>query len=264
MYTKRNKIYLFLMASMLSTSSVVGVTNSVATELKPSEKSINFFRAQVSNNSSITKAMHSLLDRYPHRTAEFVSIALAAYPENYKDIIMASVETQPMFVDEIITVANEYKVAKPTKILELAIIAEPSYAGAATKAACNLNPEEFNEIVKAAVRTEPDSADQIAQKLVTAFPSKTMEILITTLKEVPYVGKYVLDALLATIDDDDEQAENVIIISVEQLAIHPEALDRLVQLAEQRNINANALKNSAMKAGLSEVEVNEVIEKHYN
>lgn len=261
---KKISIYLFLTSGMFYTSSALSIIERPVSDLNPSDKSIQFFKTQVTNNASKTKAIRSLLDRYPHRTPEFVSIALTAYPESYKEIIIASVQKQPMFVDEIIIIANDHKVAEPIEILKLAITAEPSYASAATRAACNLNPEEFNEIVKAAVSTEPDSADQIAQKLVKAFPSKTMEILITTIKEVPYVGKYVLDALLATLDNDEQKAEDVIIISVEKLANYPDALDRIVQLAEQRNIDSTEIKNSAMKAGLSEKEVNLIIAKHYN
>lgn len=260
---KKIGIFLLLTGGMFITSPALSFVKQPVSTLYPSDKSIQFFKTQVTNSASITKAIGSVLDRYPHKTAEFVSIALAAYPENYKEIIIASVQKQPMFVDEIIVVANDYKVAKPTEILKLAITAEPSYAGTATRAACNLNPGEFNEIIRAAVRTEPDSADQIAQKLVKAFPSKTMEILITTIKEVPYVGKYVLDALLVTLDNDEQKAEDVILISVEKLANYPDAFDRLVQLAQQRNINSSEIRDRAMKGGLSKTEANAVIAKHY-
>lgn len=232
--------------------------------LEPTEKSIQFFKKQVSGSKSITNAINSLLDRYPHRTTEFVSIALSAYPEHYKEIIMASVKKQPMFVDEIIIVANDFQITEPTEILEIAITAEPSYAGAATRAACNYSPDAFKEIIRVAVSTEPDSADQIAQKLVKAFPSKTMEILVTTIKEVPYVGKYVLDALLATAGEDKGASKDIIVVSIEQLAKYPDALDRLVELAKQRDIDSATIKKSAIQGGLSQQEISSIIEKYYN
>ena len=105
---------------------------------------------------------------------------------------------------------------------------------------------------------------QIAQKLVNTFPSKTMEILITTIKEVPYVGKYVLDALLATVVDDDAKSEDMIIVSIEELAQYPEAIERLVQLAQQRDIDSEKIRTSAVKGGLSDKAIVAVINEHYN
>lgn len=232
--------------------------------LAPSAQSIQFFKSQVGNSNSITKALNSLLDRYPQKTAEFVSLALTAYPEQYKEIIATSVSAQPMFVDDIIMVANDYKVSTPIEIVEIAVSAEPSYAGMATSAACKYSPEFFNEIVRSAVTAEPDSADQIAQRLVAAYPSQTMEILITTIKEVPYVGKYVLDALLATVSDDDAKSEDMIIISVEQLAQYPDAIERLVELAYERDISEEKVRASAIKGGLSEQAIALVLNQHYS
>jgi hypothetical protein len=260
------KVLVNLSLSVLMTSVLVShnaLAGQTVKTMEPNTQSVQFFKKQVDNSSSFTNALRGLLSRYPHRTAEFVSIALSAYPENYKEIITTSVTAQPTFVDEIIMLANEYKVASPTEIVQLAINAEPSYAGAATSAACKYSPEYFNEIIKAAVTSEPDSADQIAQKLVTAYPSKTMEILITTIKEVPLVGKYVLDALLATVSDDEVKSEDMIIVSVEQLAHYPDAIERLVELAKQRDISSEKIKLSAIKGGLSEQAIVSVINEHY-
>ncbi len=250
-------------SALLFSHSLMAIETTETKLVEPSSKSVNFFKKQVENGSSLSKTINNMLDRYPHKTTEFVSIALSAYPEQYKEIISASVSAQPMFVDEIIMVANEYQVSAPTEIVAIAINAEPSYASMATSAACKYSPEYFNEIVKTAVTAEPDSADQIAQKLVKAYPSKTMEILITTIKEVPYVGKYVLDALLATVVDDDAKSEDMIIISVEQLAQYPDAIERLVELAEQRDIKAEKIRLSAIKGGLSEDAIVAVINEHY-
>ena len=255
-----------LSISLILTASIgnsVVLAGQTVKSLEPSTQAIHFFKKQVDNSSSISNALKNLIDRYPHRTAEFVSIAFSAYPEHYSEIITTSVSIQPTFVEEIIMLANEYDVAKPTEIVELAINAEPSYAGAATSAACKYSPNYFEEIIRVAVTTEPDSADQIAQKLVAAFPSKTMEILITTIKEVPFVGKYVLDALLATVSDDSAKSEDMIVISVEQLAQYPDAIDRLVQLAHERDIDSEKVRLSAIKGGLSEEAIAAVIKQHY-
>lgn len=255
------------LSALIYGQSLFAIQNTVNLDHKPlftpSEQTVKFFRTQVERGSSVPSALNSLLNRYPQKTADFVAVALSAYPEKYKEIISTSVSAQPMFVDEIIMVALEYKVASSVEIVEIAVSAEPSYAGMATSAACKYNPEQFIEIVKSAVTAEPDSADQIAQKLVTAYPSKTMEILITTIKEVPYVGKYVLDALLATVSDDPSKSEDMIIITVEQLAQYPDAMDRLVQLAQQRNIASEKIKESALKGGLSEDAVAAVLSEHY-
>lgn len=236
---------------------------SIDSIMEPSQQSLQFFKRQVDGGSSIGNTLKSLLDRYPQKTAEFVSIAFIAYPDRFEDIIKASVSSKPMFVDEIVMLANQHKVANPTEIIAIAVNAEPSYAGVATSAACKNNPEYFNEIVRTAVTAEPDSADQIAKKLVDVFPSKTMEILITTIKEVPYVGKYVLDALLATVVDDDAKSENMIIVSVQELAKYPDAIERLVELAHQRDIDSEKVRLSAIRGGLSEDDIALVINEHY-
>lgn len=230
---------------------------------QPSKKSIQFFKSQVANNRSIGNALSSLLRRYPEQTAEFVSVAFIAYPEHYEEIIITSISTSPTFIDEIIMVATSHAVANTTRIVEIAVNAEPSYAEDVTRAACKYSPEYFNEIVKTAVFAEPDSADQIAQRLVRAYPNKTMEILVTTIKEVPFVGKYVLDALLATVTDDSDKSNDMIIISVEQLAQHPDAIERLVELAEQHQIDSDRVKQSALKGGLDEESIAAIIGRHY-
>lgn len=216
-----------------------------------SEQSLNFFKAQTASSGDSAKALANLIDRFPQKTSDFLSIALTLYPEEYERLIITSVEINPMFVDEILLVANEHNVASATDIVELVITAEPSYASTATSAACELTPEKFNDIVKTAVNLEPDSADQIAKKLVKRFPTKTMEILTTTLKEVPYVGKYVLDALLTTAEQDKDKSDDMIIYSVEQLAMYPDAMERLIELAKHRNIAPEKIEQSALKGGMT-------------
>ncbi|MEM0912725.1 MAG: hypothetical protein AAGJ37_17250 [Pseudomonadota bacterium] len=230
---------------------------------QPSSQSVNFFKRQVSASQSVENAVKSLISRFPEKTADFVRTALVAYPNKYQEIISASVSAQPAYVDDIIRVATNYKVASPSEIVKIAVSAEPSYAEIATSAACEYSPDRFTEIVKSAVKSEPDSADQIAQKLVTAYPNKTMEILVTTVKEVPFVGKYILDALLAVVQEDDAKSEEMIVMSVEQLAQYPGAIDRLVQLAYEHNIEQEKIKQSAMRGGLSNDEVELVMQPYY-
>jgi hypothetical protein len=250
---------------ILTSSPVFVSAKNTLTEFnhEPSRQSVQFFKSQVASSNSISNALRTLLSRYPQQTAEFVSVAFTAYPEQYEEIISVSVSTNPSFVDDIIMVATQHGVANPSQIVAIAVNAEPSYAQDATRAACKYSPEDFNEIVKTAVSAEPDSADQIAQKLVKAYPNRTMEILVTTIKEVPFVGKYVLDALLVTVVDDEKKSNDMIILSVEQLAKHPDAIERLVQLAQEHEIDASEVKVSAMKGGLEESQIIAIIDRHY-
>ncbi|MGQ8366948.1 hypothetical protein [Glaciecola sp. 1036] len=252
---------LLLAISSFSSLADTETEKEQAKELSP--YSVSFFKRQVASTNSVEHAIRSLLARYPEKTTQFAEVAFATYPEKYKEIISASVIAQPMYVDEIIKVANEYKVSDPADIVSIAISAEPSYAEVATKAACKYSPDHFEEIVKTAVQSEPDSADQIAQKLVTAYPNRTMEILVTTIKEVPYVGNYILDALLAVVQEDEEKSQELIITSMEQLADYPKAVERLVQLAHQHQVDAQLVKESAIKGGLSETEIVALIDQHY-
>jgi hypothetical protein len=56
----------------------------------------------------------------------------------------------------------------------------------------------------------------------------------------------------------------MIIISVEQLAKHPEAVERLVQLAEERGINQDLVSASARRGGLSDAQASTLVDKYYN
>jgi hypothetical protein len=77
------------------------------------------------------------------------------------------------------------------------------------------------------------------------------------------VGKYVLDALLALFPVNSSESESMIIISVEQLANHPEAMERLVQLAEDRGIEQDLIGASAIRGGLTDTQANVYIDKFY-
>lgn len=154
-------VLFFVLCASLQCGMVQAKSNSDNT-LRPSSKQIKFFMRQVSSGNSVRRALNGLLNRYPQNTPQLVALALSAYPEKYKEIITTAVKSQPMFVNEIMLVSNEFEVADPTKILEIVVTAEPSYAATATSTACKQNPDIFKEIIKTAVAAEPDSADQIA------------------------------------------------------------------------------------------------------
>jgi hypothetical protein len=218
--------------------------------------SLQIFNSQVKASSSVGNAVRSFIARYPEETMTVVEIALDQYPDNYRQVLSAAISVQPSHVDDILELAINRELAQTTELLKLAINAEPSYAEYAAEAACKFSPEQFDDILKTAVLLEPDSADQIAQKLAASYPNKALDILVTTIKEVPLVGKYVVDALLAIFPKDSVESDSMIIISIEQLAKHPEALSRLVQLAQERDIDRDLVVGSAIEGGLdSEVAV---------
>jgi len=249
--------------SVLTGSLLMSSVSLAETITLTSDQSNQIFINQVKSNSSVGNAVRTFIARYPERTMDVVEIALNAYPDRYREIISASVSAQPSFVDEILELALERELAEPTELLKLAINAEPSYAEYAAEAACKFAPEDFNDLVKTAVNLEPDSADQIAKKLASSYPSKALDILVTTIQEVPLVGKYVVDALLALFPNESEESESMIIISVEQLAMYPEAVDRLIALANERGIEQSLIHDSAVRGGLSGVQADEYIALHY-
>jgi hypothetical protein len=228
-----------------------------------SMQSSHFLKQQVSSSNSVGRAIRTVLARYPENTAELVEIALDAYPNKYREIVSAAVSTQPAYIDDILELAIIRNVAPATELVMLAINAEPSYAEFATEAACKFSPDQFNEIVKTAVAMEPDSADQIAKRLARTYPNKTLEVLVTTIQEVPLVGKYVVDALLALFPIDSSESESMIIISVEQLAKHPDAIERLVELAQRRGIQQELISASAIRGGLTNAQAKVYVDRHY-
>jgi hypothetical protein len=254
---------LALSVLMLSSGTAIAQIEDTSELDNTSMQSSHFLKQQVRSSNSVGRAIRTVLDRYPENTAELVQIALDAYPDKYREIVSAAVSSQPAYIDDILELAIERNVAPATELVKLAINAEPSYAEYATEAACKFSPDQFNEIVKTAVAMEPDSADQIAKRLAKTYPNKTLEVLVTTIQEVPLVGKYVVDALLALFPVDSSESESMIIISVEQLAQHPEALERLVELAELRGIQQDLISASAMRGGLTDAQAKLYVERHY-
>lgn len=247
-------------ASIQSTNDQIQATEEIG---QSSTQSSQFLKQQVRSSNSVGRAIRTVLARYPENTAELVRIAFDTYPEKYREIVSAAVSAQPAYIDDIIKLAMERELASATEIVTLAINAEPSYAEYATEAACKFSPDQFEEIVRTAVTMEPDSADQIARTLAKRYPNKTLEVLITTIQEVPLVGKYVVDALLALFPVNSSESESMIIISVEQLAMHPEAMDRLVELANERGIEQELISASAERGGLSNAQAKVYVDKFY-
>jgi hypothetical protein len=248
---------------LISSGSAFAQTANTNELVNDSEQSSQFLIQQVRSSNSVGRAIRTVLARYPENTPELVEIALDTYPEKYREIVSAAVSSQPAFIDDILELALARKLAPATELVTLAINAEPSYAEYVAEAACKFSPGQFNEIVKTAVSMEPDSADQIAKRLAKTYPNKILEVLVTTIQEVPLVGKYVVDALLALFPVDSSESESMIIISVEQLANHPEALERLVEIAERRGIQQDLISASAMRGGLTDAQAKLYVDRHY-
>jgi hypothetical protein len=254
---------LALSVLIISSGSAIAQIEGTIELDNTSTQSSHFLKQQVRSSNSVGRAIRTVLARYPENTPELVEIALDTYPDKYREIVSAAVSSQPAYVDDILELAIERDVAPATELVTLAINAEPSYAEYATEAACKFSPDQFNEIVKTAVTMEPDSADQIAKRLAKIYPNKTLEVLVTTIQEVPLVGKYVIEALLALFPVDSSESESMIVISVEQLAQHPEALERLVELAERRGIEQYLISASAMRGGLTNAQAKLYVDRHY-
>ncbi|GAC29058.1 hypothetical protein [Brumicola pallidula] len=248
---------------IISNGSAIAQTQNTNELVNASEQSSQFLKQQVRSSNSVGRAIRTVLARYPENTPELVEIALDTYPDKYREIVSAAVSSQPAYIDDILELALARDLAPATELVTLAINAEPSYAEYVAEAACKLSPDQFNEIVKTAVSMAPDSADQIAKRLAKTYPNKILEVLVTTIQEVPLVGKYVVDALLALFPVDSSESESMIIISVEQLAKHPEALERLVKIAERRGIQQDLISASAMRGGLTDTQARLYVERHY-
>jgi hypothetical protein len=256
----KSSFCLFLGFSLFAlTPPLYGMSDTKGNELN----SLQLFNSQVKASSSVGNAVRTFLARYPEQTMKVVELALDQYPNNYRQVLSAAISVQPSHIDDILEIAIRRELAPTTELLKLAINAEPSYAEFAAEAACKFSPEQFNDILKTAVLLEPDSADQIAQKLAGSYPNKALDILVTTIKEVPLVGKYVVDALLAIFPEDSAESDSMIIISIEQLAMHPEALSRLVQLAQERDIDRELVLGSAVDGGLESNDALALVEEWY-
>ena len=121
---------------------------------------------------------------------------------------------------------------------------------------CNIMAEELDEIVRVAVLTQPDAADSIVQTLSQEHPNKIVEIMTSALNAVPFVGEYVVDALLAVFPNE---AQTVVETAVRESSHQREQVIRILSTAQHAGVSQDKLKEYAMSAGLSEEDFNSAV-----
>ena len=224
---------------------------------KPSNQfQTSFLKRQVEQNMSVGRAISSIASHYPQDIVSIVDIALDTYPEQYREIIFAAISSQPSSTEEIVQMAIEKEVSSCPNIVELAITAEPTYVDFVVQAAALSTPEELDEIVRVAVLTQPDSADSIVQTLSKEHPNKIVEIMTSALNAVPFVGEYVVDALLAIFPNE---AQTVVETAVRETSQQHQQVNRILATAQNAGIEDYKLKEYALAAGLTEDEFNAAI-----
>ncbi|MAI36783.1 hypothetical protein [Alteromonas sp.] len=208
-----------------------------------------FLKRQVDQTMSVGRAISSIAGHYPQDIVLVVDIALDTYPDKYREIIFAAISAQPSSTEEIVRLAIEKEVSSCPNIVKLAITAEPTYVDFVVHAAAMATPEELDEIVRVAVLTQPDSADSIVQTLSQEHPNKIVEIMTSALNAVPFVGEYVVDALLAVFPN---KAEKVVETAVRESSQQREQIMRILNTANNSDVSQIKLKEYALSAGLSE------------
>ena len=113
-----------------------------------------------------------------------------------------------------------------------------------------------DEIVRVAVLTQPDAADSIVQTLSQEHPNKIVEIMTSALNAVPFVGEYVVDALLAVFPNE---AQTVVETAVRESSHQREQVIRILSTAQHAGVSQDKLKEYAMSAGLSEEDFNSAV-----
>lgn len=209
------------------------------------------FLDQQLKSLSMANALNAVISYYPESTPELVSYALETYPEKHKEIVIGAIRAEPAFIDEVIKRTAASGLISVPEIIRLAVGADPSFAMDATAAACELEPSQFRQILQTALALEPDSADLIAQQVAGRLPNRTLEVLTTVLSEVPYLGNYVVDALLAIFPQQPQSAA-LILVALEELAQQPDAISRLLELAKTRNLSEASAVSAIERGGLSE------------
>ena len=97
--------------------------------------------------------------------------------------------------------------------------------------------------------TQPDAADSIVQTLSQEHPNRIVEIMTSALNAVPFVGEYVVDALLAVFPNE---AQTVVETAVRESSQQREQVIRILSTAQHAGVTHDKLKEYAMSAGLSE------------
>ena len=104
--------------------------------------------------------------------------------------------------------------------------------------------------------TQPDAADSIVQTLSQEHPNKIVDIMTSALNAVPFVGEYVVDALLAVFPND---AKTVVETAVRESSQQREQVIRILATAQHAGVQDDKLKEYTMAAGLSEEDFNSAI-----
>ena len=208
-----------------------------------------FLKRQVDQTMSVGRAIRSIAGHYPAEVVSIVDIALDTYPDKYREIIFAAISAQPASTEEIVQLAIEKEVSSCPNIVQLAIKAEPTYVDFVVHAASVSTPEELDEIVRVAVLTQPDAADSIVQTLSKEHPNKIVDIMTSALNAVPFVGEYVVDALLAVFPNE---AEMVVETAVRESSQQREQVMRILNTAQHAGVPQEKLEQYALSAGLSE------------
>lgn len=236
-----------------SVQSMQATVESAEANSSGNNKSANrfqtsFLKRQVDQNMSVGRAISSIASHYPQDVVSIVDIALDTYPDQYREIIFAAISSQPSSTEEIVKMAIEKDVSSCPNIVQLAISAEPTYVDFVVQAAAVATPDELNEIVRVAVLTQPDAADSIVQTLSREHPSKIVDIMTSALNAVPFVGEYVVDALLAIFPN---QAKTVVETAVRESSQQREQVMRILTTAQNAGVQTDKLKEYSLAAGMT-------------
>ncbi|MDU0352642.1 hypothetical protein RS130_00785 [Paraglaciecola aquimarina] len=248
------------MKSILTLALVVSTfaaTNKALAEDSTNKNRTNqinekFVQMQLEQNSSIGRAIKSIVGHYPQQAGSIVGTALDLYPDKYKEIIHSAISAQPTLANEVVTIAIEKGITSCSDIVETAISADPSYVDFVVTAAAHSTPDELLEIVRIAVITEPDSADYIVQSLAIAHPNKLVEILQSAIGAVPFVGQYAVEALLAIFPND---AEQLISAAVRESKAQSEDTSKIIQTAKNSGVSLENIQTYAVSGGATTEEV---------
>lgn len=248
-----------LIATMLlSSSNLYAVVDSEV--LTNNGLSREFIQRQVDQNMSVGRAVKSIISHYPEHVESVVGTSLDLYPDKYKEIVHAAISAEPSLTKTIVRVAIEKGITSCPNIVETAINAEPSYVDFVVKAAANTTPDELEDIVRVAVVTEPDSADRIVQTLAQSHPNKVIEIVSTAIGAVPFVGEYIVDAILAVFHDEEEQGR-VLTTAFRQSSDQSEYVKKIISSAKNAGMENEAITQYALEAGAKPDEIAKILEE---
>ena len=100
--------------------------------------------------------------------------------------------------------------------------------------------------------TEPNSADKIVQHMAKSYPENVTEILANTIKHVPLVGEYIVDALLAVFPN---RAEEVVSVAVRESSLQREQIQRIISTALDAGVNVDDVTKFATLGGATPEEI---------